>query len=95
MSSFISVTFGSFKNSFQKYSLSSFFKEAFDVVFSLILEGSLILISPIPNGSVIPLHSYLFVNFLGGGGGVGDLGFGYLFSSVLHLLPLNCILYRN
>ena len=42
MSSFISVTFGSFKNSFQKYSLSSFFKEAFDVVFSLILEGRLL-----------------------------------------------------
>ena len=38
MSSFISVTFGSFKNSFQKYSFSYFFKEAFDVVFSPILE---------------------------------------------------------
>ena len=36
MSSFISVTFGSFKNSFQKYSFSSFLKEAFaNVVFSL------------------------------------------------------------
>ena len=42
MSSFVSVTFGSFKNSYEKYSLSSFFKEAFDVVFSLILEGRLL-----------------------------------------------------
>ena len=31
--------FGSFKNSFQKYSFISFFKEAFDVVVSLKLEG--------------------------------------------------------
>ena len=38
MSSFISVTFGSFKHSFQKHSFSSFFKEALDVVFRLILE---------------------------------------------------------
>ena len=44
MSSFISVTFVSFKNSFQKYSVSSLFKEAFDVVFSLILEGRLLYI---------------------------------------------------
>ena len=42
ISSLISVTFGSFKNSFQKYSFSCFFKEAFDVVFSLILEGRLL-----------------------------------------------------
>ena len=40
--SFISVTSGSFKNSFQKYSSSSFFKEAFDAVFSLILEVRLL-----------------------------------------------------
>ena len=42
MSSFISVTFGSFKKSFQNYSSSSFFKEAFDVVLTRIQEGRLI-----------------------------------------------------
>ena len=43
MSSFISVTFASFKKSFQKNSFSSFFKEALDVVvFSLTLEGRLL-----------------------------------------------------
>ena len=42
MSPFISDTFGSFKNSFQKHSTSSYFKEAINVFFSLILEGRLL-----------------------------------------------------
>ena len=42
MSSFKSVTFGSFKNDFHKSSFSSVFKEAFDVDFSLMLEGRLL-----------------------------------------------------
>ena len=36
--------FRSFENSFQNYSFSSFLKEAFDVVFSLKLEGRLLLV---------------------------------------------------
>ena len=42
MSSLISVNFVSFKNSFQKNSFNSYFKKAFDVVFTLILEGRLL-----------------------------------------------------
>ena len=42
MSSFISVNFESF-NFFPKYFFSSFLKETFDVVFSLILVGRLLL----------------------------------------------------